>query len=141
MVSDSQSANKTFAKGLWYHIGARLRTRRAELGLGDGVVAAHLGVQIKNYQQFETGHDRIPAALLLQASELFKVPLSYFFQDLPFSDDVAEPAQEGPAPVYAVATIDDQLAGLARDFLRSSRQEQSYLLLLARAFAEKVDDR
>jgi transcriptional regulator with XRE-family HTH domain len=83
MVSDS--ANNTLGHGLWYHIGARLRSRRAELGLAEGIVAAHLGIPVRNYQQYEAGRDRIPAALLLQASELFKIPLSSFFKISPLA--------------------------------------------------------
>jgi transcriptional regulator with XRE-family HTH domain len=138
MVSDS--TNNTLAHGLWHHIGTRLRNRRTELGLADGVVAAHLGIAVRNYQQFEAGRERIPAALLLQASELFKIPLSYFFQNLPFGDDNVEHFSHESAPVYRVATTEDQLAALARNFLSSSELGRRHLLLLARAFAQEAHD-
>ena len=136
----SESTNNTLGRGLWYHIGARLRRRRAELGLGDGIVAAHLGISVRNYQQYEAGRDRIPAALLLQASELFKVPLSYFFQNLPFGDDNVEHSSDESTLVYRVATTEDQLAALARNFLSSSELGRRHLLLLARAFAQEAHD-
>jgi len=134
----SESTNNALGHGLWYHIGARLRSRRAELGLADGIVAAHLGIPVRNYQQFEAGSDRIPAALLLQASELFKIPLSYFFQNLPFGDDNIEHSSDESVPVYRVATTEDQLTALARNFLSSSELGRSHLLLLARAFAQEA---
>jgi transcriptional regulator with XRE-family HTH domain len=136
----SDSTNNTLGHGLWYHIGARLRSRRAELGLADDIVAAHLGIPVRNYQQFEAGRARIPAALLLQASELFKIPLSYFFLNLPFGDDNVEHSSEESAPVYRVSTTEDQLTALARNFLRSSELGRSHLLLLARAFAQEAYD-
>jgi transcriptional regulator with XRE-family HTH domain len=136
----SESTSNTLAHGLWYHIGARLRCRRAELGLADGIVAAHLGIPVRNYQQFEAGHDRIPAALLLQASELFKIPLSYFFQNLPFGDDNVEHSSDESTPVYRVATTEEQLAALARNFLSSNELGRSHLLLVACAFAQEAHD-
>jgi transcriptional regulator with XRE-family HTH domain len=138
MVSDL--TNNALGHGLWYYIGARLRSRRAELGLADGSVAAHLGIPVRKYQQFEAGHERIPAALLLQASELFGIPLFYFFQNLPFADDNVEHSSDESTPVYRVATTEDQLAALVRNFLCSSELERSHLLLLARAFAREAHE-
>jgi transcriptional regulator with XRE-family HTH domain len=136
----TESTKNILGRGLWYHIGARLRGRRAELGLAAASVAAHLGIPVSNYQQFEAGRDRIPAALLLQASELLKIPLSYFFQNLPIADDNIEHSSDEATPVYRVATTEDQLAALVGNFLRSSELGRGHLLLLARAFAQEEHD-
>jgi transcriptional regulator with XRE-family HTH domain len=136
----NEPSHNALGRGLWYHIGARLRDRRAELGLTADIVAAHLGISVRNYQQFEAGRDRIPAALLLQAGELLKSPLSYFFQNLPFTDDNVEHSSDEATPVYRVATTEDQLAALVGNFLRSGELGRGHLLLLARAFAQEEHD-
>ena len=126
------------AHGLWFHVGLRLRGRRAQLGLDEGTVAAHLGVSPQRYQQFETGKVRIPAALLAQAGELLKVPLFYFFHDLPSGED--DTLGRDADVVFAVATDADRLDALIHDYLKLPRERQSYLLLLARALAQDGTD-
>jgi transcriptional regulator with XRE-family HTH domain len=136
MMNDCRSSGRTSLGGMWVQIGARLRTRRLELGITQAAIAAHLGVSVQSYEQFEMGHARISPALLLQAGDLFKVPLFYFFQDLPLGADDAEPT---PAPAdfeLVVATDADRLAALVKDFQGANAEGQSLLLLLARALAE-----
>jgi transcriptional regulator with XRE-family HTH domain len=136
MVKECQSASSDAAHGLWCHLGLRMRNRRAQLGFSEGAVAAHLGVSLEKYQEFEAGRTLIPAALLANAADLCKVPLFYFFQDLCFGEEDIEPSQLDEPPVLVVATTEERLDALARDFLNASREGQSYLLLLARAFAK-----
>ena len=141
MMSDCQSAGRTGLRGMWYQIGARLRNRRAQLGITQAAAAAHLGVSPQEYEKFEAGHVRMPPALLLQAGDLFKVPLFHFFQDLPFGEDDVEPTEAAPDSPLVVATDFDRLAALVRDFQSSTAEGQSYLLLLARAFADDANDK
>ena len=72
MVRDCRSAGDAAARGLWSQLGLRLRDRRTQLGLSEGVVAAHLGVSLQEYKGFEAGQVRVSAALLDKASDLFK---------------------------------------------------------------------
>ena len=139
MVRDCRSAGDAAARGLWSQLGLRLRDRRAQLGLSEGVVAAHLGVSLQEYKGFEAGQVRVSAALLDQASDLLKVPLFYFFQDLQLGADDHEPSQSGPAPVFTITTPEERLAALTEDFLSADQEGQYYLLLLARAFAHDAD--
>ena len=117
------------------HIGARLRNRRVELGLGKGTVAAHLGIALSRYEEFETGQVQIPALSLGDLAGLFHVPMFYFFQDMPFGDDDDQPSLGEPATVLAVATEEDRIAALVSDFLKTSWEGQQYLLMLARTLA------
>jgi transcriptional regulator with XRE-family HTH domain len=136
MINDCRSGDRTGLRGMWYQIGARLRDRRLQLGITQAATAVHLGVSTQDYEQFEAGNVRIAPALLLQAGDLFKVPLFYFFQGLPSAEDEVEPATAAADSQLIVATDADRLAALVRDFQGSTAEGQSYLLLLARAFAD-----
>jgi transcriptional regulator with XRE-family HTH domain len=138
MVKECETAGNA-AHGLWSHLGTRICNRRVQLGLSEGVVAAHLGVPLERYREFEAGRTLIPAALLSYVGDLFKVPLFYFFQDLPFGEEDIEPSRLDEPPVLVVATTEDRLDALVRDFLKADQEGQSYLLLLARAFAKHED--
>jgi len=137
MVSDE--SNSTIAtEGFWHQLAARVRHRRVELGFKENAVAAHLGVGVEAYGEFESGGIRIPAALLAELSDLFKVPLFFFFQDLRFKEEDVDPSILAGAPVLTVATTADQLAILAQNFMSSSQEGRRLLLLLARAFAQEA---
>jgi transcriptional regulator with XRE-family HTH domain len=136
MMNDCQSGDRTGLRGMWYQIGARLRERRLQLGITQAATAVHLGVSTQDYEQFEMGNVRIAPALLLQAGDLFKVPLFYFFQGLPSAEDDVEPTAAAADSQLVVATDDDRLAALVSDFQSATAEGQGYLLLLARAFAD-----
>ncbi len=138
MVKECETAG-TASYGLWSHLGARICNRRVQLGLSEGAVAAHLGVPLERYREFEAGRALIPAALLSYVGDLFKVPLFYFFQDLSFGEEDVEPSRLEEPPVLVVATTEDRLDALVRDFLKADQEGQCYLLLLARAFAKRED--
>jgi transcriptional regulator with XRE-family HTH domain len=135
-MNDCQSGDRTGLRGMWYQIGARLRERRLQLGITQAATAVHLGVSTQDYEQFEMGNVRIAPALLLQAGDLFKVPLFYFFQGLPSAEDDVEPTAAAADSQLVVATDDDRLAALVSDFQSATAEGQGYLLLLARAFAD-----
>jgi transcriptional regulator with XRE-family HTH domain len=136
MINDCRSGDRSSLRGMWHQIGARLRDRRLQLGITQAATAVHLGVSTQDYEQFELGSVRIAPALLLQAGDLFKVPLFYFFQGLPSAEDDVEPTASAGDSRLVVATDADRLAALVRDFQGSTAEGQSHLLLLARAFAE-----
>ena len=129
------------AQSLWLHIGRRLRNRRIRMGFTDASVAAHLAIPLTGYQAFEAGRAEMPAALLAQVADYFKVSIFYFFQDVPFGEiEPAPPSSPEPAAVFTVATDEDRVASLVRDFRSLDRDRQQYLLLLARVLAEEASD-
>src|SRR5262245_42830831 len=137
MVDKSHSAKSGVrVQGLWQHIGLRLQTRRAEMRLAEATVAAHLGIPTARYQSFEAGHATTPAAQLAELADLFRVPVFYFFQDLPFGELEPRCSPSDPAVAFRVATDEDRLAALIYDFRELDRESQQHLLLFARALVE-----
>ena len=56
-------------------IGARMRTRRRQLGLSQSDLAGRLGVTFQQVQKYERGANRVAASTLLAASVLMTLPL------------------------------------------------------------------
>ena len=132
----SRQATNTRGERLWAHLGSRLRFRREQIGLSALKAAAGVGVTRQTYAEYETGERLIPANQLAKLAELLKVPVFYFFDDLPTckAADAGEPMTEC---VYTVATESERIAALIEDFQRLDFDRQQHLLFVARAL---VDD-
>jgi len=61
------------------HVGRRLRGKRRALGLPQDDVARAIGVGGDVIEAYEQGTVRVPAEHLVKLSEMFDVPVSYFF--------------------------------------------------------------
>jgi len=121
---------------LWVHIGLRLQARRLRMGFTEASIAAHLGIPLATYQDFEAGRAEMPAAQLAELAEFFKVSMFYFFQEAVFTEvEPDPPSAPEPPRTFTVATDEDRTASLVRDFRAMDRNRQQYVLLLARALA------
>ncbi len=63
-------------------IAARLRRRRAELGLTEHQVAEVLGMTVTQFGKYESGETRIPASWLCLAARQLLVRTDWFFDGL-----------------------------------------------------------
>jgi transcriptional regulator with XRE-family HTH domain len=129
-----QSAGITHDR-LWLHLGNRVRFRREQLRIDLPKAAAHIGVALQTYAQYEAGERLIPAAQLAELAELFFVPMFYFFEDLQIGEDRGRAKQAKSDPVYAIANETDRIAALIEDFRNLDFECQQHLLLVARALA------
>lgn len=64
------------------HVGARIRQRRAMLGLTQRALADRLGLSIEAVQQYENGEDRVGAPNLWRFAKALHVEITYFFEEL-----------------------------------------------------------
>ncbi|HXA40930.1 MAG TPA: helix-turn-helix domain-containing protein [Phenylobacterium sp.] len=58
-------------------IGARLRTRRRQLGLSQSDLAQRLGVSFQQVQKYERGANRVAASTLLTAAQALSTSISW----------------------------------------------------------------
>jgi len=65
------------------HVGYRLRTRRAELGISQSALSEKTGVTYQQIQKYERGTNRISASMLFEFAGALSVSIGYFFKDLP----------------------------------------------------------
>jgi transcriptional regulator with XRE-family HTH domain len=137
MVKDSPSAeNQARGPVSWPALGQRMRARRIQLGFRKGAVAAHLGVSMQRFEAMEAGRIEISPALLDRLSELMKVPVLYFFEDLVATEDA-----EGDSAERGFVSDEERVASLVVTFRRLDREKQRYLLVLARTLAQEPDGR
>jgi len=92
------------------HVGARLRQRRAFLGMSQEKLARSLGLTFQQIQKYERGANRIGAGRLYQLAAVLDVPVAYFYAGIgPDGFELAD-ARAGDSPAAA-----GQGAGLADD--------------------------
>lgn len=83
-------------------IGLRIRELREQAGADVGDIARTLGLRVKALKAIENGEQSADSALLHCLGGIFRVPVAFFFEDLPAAADAAampNPAvQSNPAP-------------------------------------------
>jgi DNA-binding XRE family transcriptional regulator len=65
------------------HVGARMRQRRALLGMNQTAVGNAVGVTFQQIQKYERGSNRIGSSRLFEFAKVLEVPVSYFFDEMP----------------------------------------------------------
>ena len=65
------------------HVGARLRQRRALLGMSQTAVGDAVGLTFQQIQKYERGTNRIGASRVFEFAKVLDVPCAYFFDDMP----------------------------------------------------------
>ncbi len=77
------------------HVGARLRQRRALLGMTQTNLGDAIGVKFQQVQKYERGTNRISASRLFALSRVLDVPVEYFFDDMPAAVAASSPTLRG----------------------------------------------
>lgn len=80
------ATNARTANTLDFHIGKRLRLRRALLDIRQDELAGRIGVTFQQLQKYETGENRISASRLYQLARELDTTINWFFGDLPTRD-------------------------------------------------------
>ena len=118
MVNGTSSmASEAGGPSSWRAIAQRVRNRRVELGFRKGALAAHLGVSMQQLEDMEAGRVEISSMLLGRLSDVLKVPVFYFFEDL---FDGAN-ASEGGRPEQGPDNDAERLQGLVSVFRKLDR--------------------
>ena len=106
------------------HVGNRVRMRRMLVGMSQEKLGDALGLTFQQVQKYEKGANRVSASRLYQMSSTLGVPIQFFFDDIPISNQA--PSSEGMA--------EGDSAGVLMDFLNSSEGFQ-----MGRAFSAIED--
>lgn len=65
------------------HVGSRVRLRRTMMGMSQEKLGKALEITFQQIQKYEKGTNRIGASRMQQISAALKVPVSFFFEDVP----------------------------------------------------------
>ena len=75
------------------HVGARVRQRRALLGMSQTTLGDVLGLSYQQVQKYESGANRMGASRLFDLSRVLDVSVEFFFDDMPSEVAASSPAQ------------------------------------------------
>ncbi len=113
------------------HVGQRVRMRRIQLGMSQEKLGHSLGLTFQQVQKYEKGANRISAGKLVEISKALKVPVAFFFQDLP-----GAPKEELASPTFS--NFQAKLAREVRDVENAA--QQALILALVRELATYFDN-
>jgi transcriptional regulator with XRE-family HTH domain len=65
------------------HVGSRIRTRRALLGMSQKDLGAKVGLTFQQIQKYERGANRVGSGRLYEFSKILGVSIAYFFDEMP----------------------------------------------------------
>jgi transcriptional regulator with XRE-family HTH domain len=82
------------------HVGSRVRMRRIMLSMSQEKLGHALGLTFQQVQKYEKGANRIGASRLQQIAQILQVPVSFFFEGAPGSEDAVGGLGEAPSPAY-----------------------------------------
>jgi transcriptional regulator with XRE-family HTH domain len=60
-------------------VGKRIRLRRLQLSMSQGVLADRLGISFQQVQKYEKGTNRVSSSRLYDIAEILDVPIPFFF--------------------------------------------------------------
>jgi transcriptional regulator with XRE-family HTH domain len=106
------------------HVGLRVRQRRIALGISQEALGNACSVTFQQIQKYERGINRVSASRLYEFARVLRVPVGFFFEDLPETE--LEVAPDEPPPTRAdlefarlLKTIKDPVARTS--FLHTAR--------------------
>lgn len=92
-MNQTALGDEFLAKRIDEHVGARIRARRASMGLTQEQLAARMGISYQQVQKYETGTNRISAGRLFQIARHLDADIGHFFDGLDASS-----GRDGPLP-------------------------------------------
>jgi transcriptional regulator with XRE-family HTH domain len=108
------------------HVGARIRHRRAVVGLNQTELALKVGVTFQSIQKYERGANRVSASRLQEIAGVLGVPVSHFFEGL--SDGVPDPEAATPERLLTSQEIRELNSAFAAIADKAVRQAVLHLL-------------
>lgn len=114
------------------HVGSRVRMRRLMLGMSQEKLGDALGVTFQQVQKYEKGVNRISASRLQQIAHILQVPVTFFFEGGPATNDKPTGQQSAPSPSYVsafLATADGIALVKAFIALKDAKLRRSIVLL------------
>jgi transcriptional regulator with XRE-family HTH domain len=115
-------------------VGARIRIRRRELGVSQGVLAEHLGLTFQQVQKYERGANRVSASMLVRIAEKLQCTVGYLVGEEGGSAGELDGAQLARLASSGVAELVE-----AYNAIQSPRARAA-LMQLARSMAEGERD-
>ena len=111
------------------HVGKRIRHRRWMVGMTQQQLADKVGIKFQQIQKYETGMNRVSASRLWDIADALGVQISFFFEGLDPSVQVAE---EFEGDILA----DKEALQLVRSYYAIPEAQRRRLFELARVLSD-----
>jgi transcriptional regulator with XRE-family HTH domain len=122
------------------HVGSRIRMRRQFVGMSQEKLGELLGITFQQVQKYEKGSNRISASRLYYTAKILGVPVQFFFEELPGSEE--RTSQDGAREQDTVLSSLMNAEGivLAKAFREADNSNKRKLIAsVARLIAEAKD--
>jgi transcriptional regulator with XRE-family HTH domain len=121
------------------HVGQRIRFRRIMLGYSQGDLAKALGLTFQQVQKYEKGVNRIGASRLFAIASFLRVPVGFFFEDMP--GETQMPAVSEVEPVNIDFMTSKEAVKLCQAFSQIEDQNvRTNLIQMTSAIAGEVEN-
>jgi len=102
------------------YVGSRVRMRRTLLGKSQTNIGEALGLTFQQIQKYERGANRISSSKLYKLSKLLKIPVVYFFEEIPdqLKRDMPTFKGEKPEPFDQNQLSTDETLELVRNYYK-----------------------
>jgi transcriptional regulator with XRE-family HTH domain len=119
------------------HVGARIRMRRQLINMSQERLGELLGITFQQVQKYEKGSNRISASRLFYASKTLGVPVQFFFDGLPGSENAEGLREPGSGDEFTAAMMSPEGVQLAKAFKEAeSSTKRKLIASLARLIVE-----
>jgi transcriptional regulator with XRE-family HTH domain len=92
-------------------IGKNIRIRRSLMGFSQSELGKRLGITFQQVQKYETGHNSVSPARLMQLSQIFSCGIAELFHELPSTGHEAalpDPSRKAINLINNFERIDDK---------------------------------
>lgn len=131
--SDGNTMPKDGVHPIDKHVGSRVRMRRLMLGMSQSHLGDALGLTFQQVQKYEKGTNRISASRLQHISDIFQVPVEFFFEGAPHVRGQDHAQTDAPSPQYVadfLATSDGLHLTKAFMHIQNARLRRSIVTLV-----------
>jgi transcriptional regulator with XRE-family HTH domain len=113
------------------YFGDRLRARRIMMKISQGDLGKSLGVSFQQIQKYETGTNRLTAAMMVRVAEILDVDVGYFYSEIPKtkrSGEMETPALTEMAMAAHGRRLIDAFLSLKNDKMRGAVADLAHVL-------------
>jgi transcriptional regulator with XRE-family HTH domain len=112
------------------YIGRRVRMRRIEINMSQGLLGEQIGVTFQQIQKYEKGANRIVAGRIQQIGKVLEVPASFFFDGAPGGWEGEASSRTSPALLELLGTREGQLLVNAFARITDGEIRRSFVFLV-----------
>ncbi|MDE2385689.1 MAG: helix-turn-helix transcriptional regulator [Alphaproteobacteria bacterium] len=118
------------------HVGARIRMRRQLINMSQERLGELLGITFQQVQKYEKGSNRISASRLFYSAKTLGVPINFFFEGLPGTEEGGG-LSDGSGDEFSAAMMSPEGVQLAKAFKDANTTTKRKLIAsLARLIVE-----